>query len=72
MGNIDNEYQIYEQEQPQQESGGLPGVLELIIGARLVNFVYANNLGWVFGADTDFVMPGFEKPKQPDVALPNP
>lgn len=44
------------------ESGGLPSAIEVIISGYLFNFVYPNNLGWLFGANADFEVEGF-KPK---------
>jgi len=77
------EYEIQNQEQQRQLFGGLPGVVEIVVASHLFTFVPANNLGWVFGADTEFIAPGFKKKnknpsklsdptagrKQPDIAF---
>lgn len=61
--------QLPKQEQAEDMAGGLPGAIGSIINWHLGNYVYPNNKGWVFNSDTDFKLPGFEKPKQPDVAF---
>lgn len=65
---IGSDYEVKEQQQ-QQQTGGLPGVVSSRIGRLLGNFVDAENLGWVCGADTDFKWPGLETPRRPDVAF---
>ena len=57
------EWRDWQQEQQQHALGGVPGVVEMLIGSHLTQFVYANKRGWVFGVDTDFEVEGFKKSK---------
>lgn len=79
----ETEYETQNLEQQRHLSGGLPGVVEIVVASHLFTFVSANHLGWVFGADTEFIAPGFKKKiknvskmvelttgrKQPDIAF---
>lgn len=53
----------------EKETGGLPGVVGTRIARILGNFVDAQNLGWVCGADTEFKWPGLQTTRKPDAAF---
>jgi Uma2 family endonuclease len=65
----EEESYLQEQVQQQQESGGLPGFVVARLTYFLVNYADRDAKGWVFGADTDFKLPGLEGTLQPDVAF---
>ena len=72
----ENAGEMQYQEQQQQQSGGLAGVVVAKITRYLDNYAEKEGKGWVFGADTDFEAVGFRKKKgketgkrQPNVAF---
>jgi len=67
--------EVYPQEGEQTEleelkpmADGISGMLGLRLGKYLLDYADAQVLGWVFGADTDFELPGVGK-RRPDVAF---
>jgi Uma2 family endonuclease len=58
----------YLDEEQEPRADGISGLIATKLASYLTVYVENNNLGWVFGADTDFELPGIGK-RRPDVAF---
>ncbi len=57
-----------DQEQSESMADGLSGVVGARLTVFLGSYVMEKNLGWVFNADTDFILPNIGK-RRPDLAF---
>lgn len=58
-----------ETEQTEKVVDGLASAINAIISGYIANYVYPNDKGWLFGAKTDFQLPGFAEIVQPSLAF---